>query len=77
MVGQIINREDKLFVEYLSIGGRELVIPVIESKVTNLKEGQWVVFDEADEFSHPRLFEKVGLFEGERSALILNLLKND
>ena len=76
MVGKVISREGRLFVEYLSIGGKAMTLPVI-SESNEIREGQLVRFDEVDEFSHPRLFEKVGLFEGERSALILNVVKND
>ena len=52
------------------------VIPIIQAP-SSIKEGQKVEFQSVDEFSHPRLFANVGLFEGLESALIQDHGDND
>jgi hypothetical protein len=76
MIGRIVNKDNELMVEYLTSYGRFKVIPII--KVTDsIKEGQTVEFQSVDEFSHPRLFVNVGLFEGLESALIIEYDNNN
>jgi hypothetical protein len=70
MTGKIVIQNNELMVEYLTRYGRVKVIPIIKAP-ESIKEGQEVEFQSVDEFSHPRLFENVGLFEGTESALIL------
>lgn len=70
MTGKIVIQNNELMVEYLTRYGRVKVIPIIKAP-KSIKEGQTVEFQPVDEFSHPRLFENVGLFEGIESALIL------
>lgn len=69
MIGKIVNKDNELMVEYLTSYGRFKVIPIIKAP-ESIKEGQTVEFQSVDEFSHPRLFVNVGLFEGLESALI-------
>ena len=70
MIGRIVNRDNELMVEYLTSYGKFKAIPIINAP-ESIKEGQTVEFQSVDEFSHPRLFANVGLFEGPESALII------
>ena len=76
MTGKIVLKDNELMVEYLNSYGRVKVIPIIQSP-SSIKEGQKVEFQSVDEFSHPRLFANVGLFEGLESALIQDHGDND
>jgi hypothetical protein len=76
MTGKIVTKDNELMVEYLTSYGRVKVIPIIQVP-DSIKEGQVVEFQPVDEFSHPRLFANVGLFEGLESALISNYGDDD
>jgi hypothetical protein len=76
MIGWIVNKDNELMVEYLTSYGRFKAIPIIKAP-KSIKEGQTVEFQSVDEFSHPRLFANVGLFEGLESALIIEYDDNN
>lgn len=71
MKGKIIKNGEEFLVEYLNTYGIVRTVPVYKPNA-NLVEGLQVDFEIVDEFSHPKLFADVGLFEGMPSARIIN-----
>jgi hypothetical protein len=76
MKGKIIKKDKEFLVEYLNTYGIMRTVPVYKPKA-DLVEDTQVEFEIVDEFSHPKLFADVALFEGMPSARIINCLLTD
>lgn len=70
MKGTIVKNGEEFLVEYLNTYGIVRTVPVYKPKA-DLIEGTQVDFEIVDEFSHPKLFADVALFEGVPHGRIL------
>ena len=76
MKGQIKIKDSELLVEYLNSFGITRTIPVFKPD-REFTEGEQVDFEIVDEFTHPKLFRDVSLFNGTPSAQIIKCSSND
>jgi hypothetical protein len=73
--GKIVLKDEEYFVEYSTNYGRDRQIPVFKPD-SEFVDGETVDFEIVDEFTHPRLFIDVPLFEGTDSARIIKRHSN-
>lgn len=76
MKGKIIKNGEEFLVEYLNNFGIVRTIPVYKP-TSDLVEDESVEFEIVDEYSHPKLFYDVALFNGPPSARLINRPSND
>jgi hypothetical protein len=69
--GKIVLKDGEYFVEYSTNYSRDRKMPVFKPEF-ELVDGEIVDFEIVDEFTHPRLFREVPIFDGIESARIIN-----
>lgn len=73
--GKIVIKSGEYFVEYSTNYGRDREIPVFKPE-SEFVDGEMVDFEIVDEFTHPKLFRDVPLFDGTPSAMIIKRHSN-